>query len=274
MSDSSLNDAPLGRDVTYPQTYDPSQLFPIERAATQATLTLPGAWYGADIWNGYEVSWLNPRGLPRAALAQFIVPADSPRLIESKSFKLYLNSFNETQYSSTEEVAAVMQTDLSRVAGAEVTVSLRDDLSSLACRHEPLEGVCLDHLDVEIQHYQPEPSLLHAAPGAEVVSETLVSHLLKSNCPVTGQPDWGSVQVRYTGPRIDAGSLLKYIVSFRRHTEFHEHCVERMYCDIWQAIQPTSLFVMALYTRRGGLDINPWRSSHPVELGEVRTIRQ
>ena len=274
MSDSTLGHAPLGREVSYPQTYDPSQLFPIDRADTRATLTLPAGWHGADIWNAYEVSWLNRRGLPRAALARFVVPAESPRLIESKSFKLYLNSFNETRFDSSEEVQAVMQADLSRVAGGEVQVALMDRLDTLASHHAPLMGHCLDTQDVEIHHYLPEPGLLQAASGDEVVNETLVSHLLKSNCPVTGQPDWGSVQIRYSGRRIDRESLLKYIVSFRRHTEFHEHCVERMYCDIWNALRPESLFVMALYTRRGGLDINPWRSSHPIEVGELRTIRQ
>ena len=274
MSDTTLSQAPLGREVSYPQTYDPSQLFPIERAETRASLSLPGPWYGADIWNAYEVSWLNARGLPRAALAQFTVPADSPRLIESKSFKLYLNSFNESRYDSSEEVAAIMKADLSRVAGADVEVSLFDQLDQISSHHDPLDGRCVDSLDVEIQHYQPEPSLLQATISGNIVTESLVSHLLKSNCPVTGQPDWGSVLLRYTGPRLQPESFLKYVVSFRRHTEFHEHCVERMYCDIWQALQPESLFVMALYTRRGGLDINPWRSSHPVEMGAVRTVRQ
>ncbi len=273
MSDSPLSQAPLGREVAYPQTYDPSQLFPISRAQTRASLALPGPWFGADVWNAYEVSWLNSRGLPRAAVARFSFPADSANLVESKSFKLYLNSFNESRFDSAEEVAAQLKADLSRAVGAPVGVTLFsvDDAAALAYR--PLVGRCLDTLDVEIEHYLPQPALLRAV-SEEVVTETLVSHLLKSNCPVTGQPDWGSVQIRYTGPRIDPEGLLKYIVSFRRHTEFHEHCVERMYCDLWRALQPESLFVMALYTRRGGLDINPWRSSHPVEPETLRTLRQ
>lgn len=274
MSDQTLSQAPLGREVSYPERYDPALLFPIDRAPNRATLQQPGRWYGADIWNAYEVSWLNPRGLPRAALARFIVPADSPHLIESKSFKLYLNSFNETRYESAEEVAATMQADLSRVAGGEVDVWLDDNLAQYSATCSPLAGICLDGLDVAIDQYQPNAALLQPAVGHTVVTETLVSNLLKSNCPVTGQPDWGSVQVRYTGPRIDHVSLLKYIVSFRRHTEFHEHCVERMYCDLWQAVKPESLFVMARYTRRGGLDINPWRSSHPVKVDDDRTPRQ
>ena len=274
MPDSPLSQTTLGREVAYPQAYDASLLFPIERAPNRASLTLPGTWYGADIWNAYEVSWLNQRGLPRATLARFIGPADSPHLIESKSFKLYLNSFNESRYASAAEVAATMQADLSRVAEAQVAVHLQDDLASLQAHCRPLEGRCLDDLDIEIDRYTPDPTLLRRASGGPVVTETLVSHLLKSNCPVTNQPDWGSVQVRYTGPRLDPESLLKYIVSFRRHTEFHEHCVERMYCDLWQALEPEALFVMARYTRRGGLDINPWRSSHPVEVGDKRTPRQ
>ncbi len=274
MPDNMLTDAPLGREVAYPRTYDPGLLFPIERAPNRETLHRPGPWHGADIWNAYEVSWLNPRGLPRAAMARFTVPADSPNLIESKSFKLYLNSLNEERYTGPEEVAAILKADLSRAAGADVNVWLDAGLERLESVCRPLPGVCLDTLDVEIDRYEPDAGLLRRAEGGGAATETLVSNLLKSNCPVTGQPDWGSVQVRYMGPRLDPASLLKYIVSFRRHTEFHEHCVERMYCDIWKAIEPESLFVMARYTRRGGLDINPWRSSRPVVVGDDRTPRQ
>jgi len=274
MSESPLEHAPLGREVTYPDSYDPTLLFPLDRTGNRSSLNVPGPWYGADIWNAYEVSWLNRRGVPRAAMARFTVPADSPNLIESKSFKLYLNSFNEVRYDSTEEVAEFMRADLSQAAGAAVEVELQDDMAQLQAHCRPLQGRCVDDLDIEINQYQPDSGLLQRSPGGDIVSETLVSHLLKSNCPVTGQPDWGSVQVRYTSPRLDPESLLKYVVSFRRHTEFHEHCVERMYCDIWQALQPESLFVMARYTRRGGLDINPWRSSQPVTVKDERTPRQ
>ncbi len=274
MSDSSLHAAPLGRDVVYPTTYDPTVLFPIDRETNRQSLLRPGPWFGADHWNAYEVSWLNRRGLPQAAIARFVVPAESPCLIESKSFKLYLNSFNETRYDDAQQVAAIMRTDLSRVAGAEVQVTLETGLDRLEILCGPLPGQCLDQLDVEIERYEPDPSLLIVAADGEVVTESLVSNLLKSNCPVTGQPDWGSVLIRYTGRRIDHEGLLKYIVSFRRHTEFHEHCVERMYCDIWNAAQPEALYVEARYTRRGGLDINPWRSSQPVQFHEVRTPRQ
>lgn len=274
MSDVPFNENPLGREVEYPSHYDPALLFPIQRDTNRGSLRIPGRWYGADIWNAYEVSWLNRRGLPRAAIARFTVPADSPFLIESKSFKLYLNSLTEERYEDAAAVAAVLRADLSRAAGAEVGVWLEDDLASVEAHCRPLPGRCLDTLDVEIERYEPDAGILRRADGNEIVTETLVSNLLKSNCPVTGQPDWGSVQIRYTGPRIDPESLLKYIVSFRRHTEFHEHCVERMYCDLWQALQPRSLFVMARYTRRGGLDINPWRASEPHDVADARTPRQ
>lgn len=269
---SHLN--PLGRDVAYPETYDPGLLFPIERGTNRHSLELPDAWHGADIWNAYEISWLNRRGLPRAAMARFTVPADSPFLIESKSFKLYLNSLTEERYDDAAQVADVLRQDLGKAAGAEVDVWLSDDLAGMRASLEPLPGRCIDSLDVEIDRYVPDPALLRKAAGSEVVTESLMSNLLKSNCPVTGQPDWGSVLIRYTGPRIDPESLLKYIVSFRRHTEFHEHCVERMYCDLQQVLQPERLFVMARYTRRGGLDINPWRSSHPEKVEDLRTPRQ
>lgn len=280
MSDSNLLQGhsapsnPLGRDVAYPERYDPGLLFPIERNANRRSLAIPGNWYGADIWNAYEISWLNRRGLPRAAMARFTIPADSPFLIESKSFKLYLNSLSEERYDDAREVAAIMKRDLSAAAGAEVGVQIRDDLSATRASLGPLPGRCLDSLDVEIDRYTPDASLLRQRAGGGVVTETLVSNLLKSNCPVTGQPDWGSVLIRYTGPGIDEEGLLKYIVSFRRHTEFHEHCVERMYCDLWHALQPEYLLVLARYTRRGGLDINPWRSSRPEDVADLRIPRQ
>ena len=274
MSDDKLHDSILGRSVVYPDRYDPTLLFPIERALNRDSLKRPDHWFGADIWNAYELSWLNLRGVPRVALGRFTVPADSPRLIESKSFKLYLNSFNEERYASAEEVASIMRRDLSQAAGADIQVELDTGLSTQVLQCAPFEVESIDAIDVEVDRYTPDAGLLRCAPAAERVSETLVSDLLKSNCPVTGQPDWGSVQIRYTGPRIDRASLLKYIVSFRRHTEFHEHCVERMYCDIWDIIKPESLFVMARYTRRGGLDINPWRSSEFTNVEALRTPRQ
>ncbi len=274
MHDPALAQAPLGQEVAYPAAYDPGLLFPIERATNRAALAIPDTWYGADIWNAYEVSWLTPKGKPVVALARFTFPHDSPRLVESKSFKLYLNSFSEERCDSAQAVARLMERDLSRATGAAVGVELSPLGPQLSAEYGPLEGASIDDADIAISTYEPAPDLLQCVPGAGVVTETLVSDLLKSNCPVTGQPDWGSVQLRYTGAQIDRDALLRYIVSLRRHTEFHEHCVEKMYCDIWQACQPHSLLVYARYTRRGGLDINPWRSSAPAQVGQGRTPRQ
>ncbi|MGO3130408.1 MAG: NADPH-dependent 7-cyano-7-deazaguanine reductase QueF [Alcaligenes sp.] len=271
---SPLKDSPLGHDVVYPTHYDPSVLFGIERSLNRQALHVPEQWHGADIWNGYEISWLNPKGKPVVALARFVIPWNSPRIIESKSFKLYLNSFNDEVAEDMASLVQRMEQDLSAVAGATVQVSL---IPLHALNGQPitaLEGQSIDELDISIQDYTPQSGLLTCLPNAAVVTESLVSDLLKSNCPVTGQPDWGSVQVRYTGPQIDPASLLRYIVSLRRHTEFHEHCVERLYSDIQQSCQPERLLVYARYTRRGGLDINPWRSSHADSVEEPRLARQ
>lgn len=274
MLDPNLKNAPLGHDVVYPSAYDANLLFPIARAANRKTLALEPVWYGADIWNAYELSWLNAKGKPVVALGRFTFAPDSPNLIESKSFKLYLNSFNEERFASTQAVLERMQHDLDKAAQSRVDIRLQGLSHGEAKVYEALEGHSIDDADIEIDTYLPMPGLLKCVAGAKTVSESLTSDLLKSNCPVTGQPDWGSVQVRYTGAQIDRNALLQYIVSLRQHTEFHEHCVEKMYCDIWQACQPEALFVYARYTRRGGLDINPWRSSHPAQASLIRTIRQ
>ena len=271
---SQLSNAPLGHDTVYPQSYDPGLLFPIERAPNRESLGETPNWTGADIWNAYEISWLNPKGKPVVATARFVVPHDSPKLVESKSFKLYLNSFNEERFADESDVLERMRKDLAVVCGAEVEVALVPLAAQSGQSYQSMEGINIDGADVEIDTYTPSPDLLRCVPSAPQVEETLVSDLLKSNCPVTSQPDWASVQIRYTGPQIDREALLKYIVSLRQHDEFHEHCVEKMYCDIWRICQPRSLLVYARYTRRGGLDINPWRASHPVEVSQFRTVRQ
>ena len=274
MQDTHLAHAPLGQDVVYPVTYDAGLLFPIERARNRQQLNIPSVWHGADIWNAYELSWLDARGKPVVAIGRFVFDHRSPRLIESKSFKLYLNSFNEERQQDEATVRGTLQRDLERACGGPVEVSLQRLGDGQALQCAPMDGISIDGADIEISAYEPTPGLLQCVADAPQVTETLTSDLLKSNCPVTGQPDWGSVQVRYTGPRIDRDALLRYIVSLRRHTEFHEHCVEKMYCDIWQACQPESLFVYARYTRRGGLDINPWRSSAATSVIDARTPRQ
>lgn len=275
MHDSSLHDAPLGHEVSYPRHYDASLLFPLPRANNRQALDLPAQWHGQDIWHAYELSWLNPKGKPVVAMGRFLFDHDTPFLIESKSFKLYLNSLNETRFDHVRDLAGILLEDLRRAAGSErveVELDLEGLRKPLLCA--PLDGICIDDLDIHIDHYQPDPDLLAVVPGGPVVTETLCSDLLKSNCPVTGQPDWGSVQIRYTGPQLDRARLLAYIVSLRRHDEFHEHCVERMYCDIRQRCRPSALTVYARYTRRGGLDINPWRSSEPQAPKAARQPRQ
>lgn len=250
---------PLGKSTVYVDQYDPAQLFPIEREESwkrsgQNRYVVP--FYGEDIWNGYEISWLNLKGKPMQCMAEFRIPADSPYLIESKSFKLYLNSFNQSCFASAAAVQDLMTKDLSKAAGAAVSVvfhTLDYEFPSAPAAH------CIDDLDIEVHSYQPEAKLLQLGQGQH--QGWLVSHLLKSNCPVTGQPDWGSVYIYYEGQQILNESLLAYIVSMRQHQGFHEQCAEQIYQDIWQHCAPQSLTVYARYVRRGGLDINPFRSS-------------
>jgi 7-cyano-7-deazaguanine reductase len=277
----------LGKASAYKDQYDPSLLFPLPRAAKREEIgvqvkkgsTLP--FLGADLWTAYELSWLNPRGKPQVAIAHVTVPCETPNIVESKSFKLYLNSFNNSQFADADEVKVRLRMDLSeavwRGSGKSGFVGLRL-LTPEQFDQEPiheLDGLSIDRLDVECTQYQPAPELLSAAFDEQPVTETLTSSLLKSNCLVTGQPDWGSVQISYSGPQIDQAGLLQYLVSFRQHNEFHEQCVERIYMDVMRRCKPTKLTVYARYTRRGGLDINPWRSSHPQTLPpNVRTARQ
>ncbi|MCH8531547.1 MAG: NADPH-dependent 7-cyano-7-deazaguanine reductase QueF [Saccharospirillum sp.] len=269
--------SPLGKQSAYIAEYDPSLLFPIERQAKREEIGIAGElpFEGVDIWNAYEVSWLNEKGKPVVAMAEFFIPAHSPCLIESKSFKLYLNSFNQTRLSSVGEAAGRMRQDLSAAAGTDVRVTLVP-LSQLGASANiaQLPGECLDDLDVTIDTYQADPGLLKSDPD-EIVHERLHSHLLKSNCLVTGQPDWGSVVIDYQGPRLDHEALLKYLISFRQHNEFHEQCVERIFQDVQQHCKASRLTVYARYVRRGGLDINPYRSNDPgFEANNERLVRQ
>jgi 7-cyano-7-deazaguanine reductase len=279
MSNTNQPEAsPLGKPTAYQGQYTPSLLFPIARAPKRTEIGLVGTlpFFGFDLWNAYEVSWLNPRGKPQVAIASFTVPADSPNIIESKSFKLYLNSFNQTRVDSPEALVDLLRTDLSAGFGAPVHVQLTLPESFGALRVAELEGLLLDRLDIEVNEYRPNPALLRANHADAIVEETLVSHLLKSNCLVTGQPDWGSVQIRYVGPQIDQEGLLQYLIGFRDHDEFHEQCVERIFMDILRQCQPQKLAVYARYTRRGGLDINPWRSNFTTAQrpSNLRSARQ
>ncbi|AHY43471.1 NADPH-dependent 7-cyano-7-deazaguanine reductase QueF [Stutzerimonas decontaminans] len=269
--------SPLGKSSAYVATYSPHLLFPIPRAPKWAELgltaeTLP--YQGVDLWNCYELSWLLPSGKPVVAIGEFEIPADSPNIIESKSFKLYLNSLNQSVFESREALVEVMSRDLSAVAGKPVKVRLRTLDEVTAEGVAVLPGRCIDDLDVTIEHYDhPQPELLTCDTG-RVVEELLHSHLLKSNCPVTGQPDWGSVVVEYRGAALQAESLLAYLVSFRQHADFHEQCVERIFLDLQRLLQPEKLTVYARYVRRGGLDINPYRSTEALVVDNRRLVRQ
>lgn len=273
----------LGKPVRYADQYDPSLLFPMARAPKRLEIGIAGAppFFGADLWTAFELSWLNRRGKPQVAIAHFTIPCETPNIVESKSLKLYLGSYNATVFGSAEEVRDRLRADLSeavwRGAPAPSSVGVRLLLPDLFDQEpvQELDGLSLDRLDIDCSRYTPAPDLLKAAVGEQPVEEVLTSNLLKSNCLVTGQPDWGSVQIHYTGPQIEQGGLLQYLVSFRNHNEFHEQCVERIFMDLWRQCRPTRLAVYARYTRRGGLDINPLRTSHPMALpANVRTARQ
>jgi 7-cyano-7-deazaguanine reductase len=274
---STPDQSPLGKHTDYRNRYTPALLFAIPRSRGRDALGIRGAlpFHGVDIWNAYELSWLDRRGKPVVALAEFHVPADSPAIIESKSFKLYLNSFSGERLDEP-TLREHLSRDLSEAVGAPVAVHLTAATDFAGQRIEQPPGIVIDDLDIAIDDYgPPNPDYLRAATDAAPVEETLLSNLLKSNCPVTGQPDWGSISIRYAGAPIDRAGLLRYLVSFREHREFHEHCVERMFADITARCAPARLDVYARYTRRGGLDINPFRSSEPHHTpGNPRGARQ
>ena len=273
----------LGKVATYADRYDVGLLYPLPRAAQRELIGVKDRpiFLGADLWTAYELSWLNARGKPQVALGRFTVPSESTHLVESKSLKLYLNSFNNTVFADLDAVRQTLQKDLSEavwrggVVQSGVGVQLMSPEQYAKEKITEMDGLSLDRLDLDCTHYQPAPELLSTATNEAPVTETLCSNLLKSNCLVTGQPDWGSISISYSGAQIDQAGLLQYIVSFRNHNEFHEHCVERIFMDIWTRCKPTKLTVYARYTRRGGVDINPWRSSHAQALPpQVRTARQ
>jgi len=274
----SESNSELGKKSEYDAYYNADKLFPIPRAAKRTEIgidpeNLP--FYGFDSWNHYEVSWLNPKGKPIAAMAEIVYDCSSPDIIESKSLKLYFNSFNNTVFNSVAEVEETVKADLARRLQVDVIVVIQPlALIKSVIIDNAFSGECIDNLDVNCSIYSVDPTLLFAA--GEFVEETLYSDLLKSNCLVTFQPDWGSVQIRYKGPKINREGLLKYIVSFRNHNEFHEQCIERIFVDIMTYCKPTELTVYGRYTRRGGLDINPFRSTIKPDqhIKKIRLPRQ
>lgn len=277
-----LRDLPLGQDVSYPTAYDPTLLFPIARAEARLQIGIKAGalpFRGWDLWNAYEMSWLSPQGMPQIAMLRLTVDCQSPNIIESKSLKLYLNSFNQAAFVSTEHMLETLRKDLSHAAGAQVEVTLILPQDFAALQIKEFDGIDLDTQSLTIDCYEPNADLLsltlHPSGTSHIVHESLFSRLLKSNCPVTSQPDWACVKIDYTGPQIDRTGLLKYIVSFRMHNGFHEQCVETIFQDIMEKCAPQTLSVYARYTRRGGLDINPWRATSSMTAPTLeRSARQ
>lgn len=273
----SVHNSQLGQVTDYPTQYDPSILFPIARAEGRAALGVnaPDAIsQGVDVWHVFELSWFDDSGKPKVAIGRITVPAHSPNLIESKSLKLYFNSLNFKHFANDAELIELVIQDLSKAAGSPVQFELLD-VDHLTT-HVP-EGICLDDLSMTVSPAPTEPdaSLLTLDSSHQIVEETLYSNLLRSNCPVTGQPDWGTIFIRYRGTKLHRASVLTYLISYRQHSGFHEQCVEQIFADIWQKLKPETLAIHAQYTRRGGLDINPCRSSDPLWLPKVtRLARQ
>ncbi len=297
MNDTQLHNAQLtlGKSVHYSNTYDPSLLFAIKRIHKRQELNLNInnlPFFGVDIWNHYELSWLNNNGKPCVAICSLIYDCSSSNIIESKSMKLYFNSFNNTKFIDIVALLHIIVQDISACIDAPVTIYLYNldgelitshginhchDYELIACRG--LQGQCLDDLDILCDDYNYNKNHLQLdrnSKNYDMIHEVLYSNLLKSNCLITNQPDWGSIQIEYQGIKIDHIGLLKYLISFRNHNEFHEQCIERIFCDIWQQCQPQKLIVFARYTRRGGIDINPYRSSIPINqnISNIRLIRQ
>ncbi|PKB88233.1 NADPH-dependent 7-cyano-7-deazaguanine reductase QueF [Ewingella americana] len=273
----ALSQLTLGKSTPYRDQYDASLLQAVPRSMNREPLglfpdNLP--FHGADIWTLYELSWLNDKGLPQVAVGEISLNANSINLIESKSFKLYLNSFNQTKFASWDKVLETLKHDLSACAEGDVSVTLTRLEEVEGSPVGRFTGECIDNQDITIDNYEFSTDYLAQAAGDEIVEESLVSHLLKSNCLITHQPDWGSVQIQYRGPKINREALLRYLVSFRNHNEFHEQCVERIFNDIMHFCAPETLAVYARYTRRGGLDINPWRSNFPFTPATARLVRQ
>ncbi|XGW45433.1 NADPH-dependent 7-cyano-7-deazaguanine reductase QueF [Haemophilus influenzae] len=275
--DNSLKSLKLGQKTEYASQYDRTLLQPVPRALNRDGLGITQNQpftIGTDIWTAYEISWLNEKGLPQVAIADIYLDYQSQNLIESKSFKLYLNSFNQSKFADFNAVQQTMQRDLIECAQGDVKVRLNPVAVYDAQKIEHLQGDCIDEQDIEITSYEFNANWLKDCVSDEIVEEKLVSHLLKSNCLITNQPDWGTLHIHYVGKKINHEKLLRYVVSFRQHNEFHEQCVERIFCDLMHYAKPEKLTVYARYTRRGGLDINPFRSNFENLPENLRLARQ
>ncbi len=274
-----MSDITLGSTSLYPDTYDAGLLAPIPRSISRGSLlgSAPLPFAGYDLWTAYELSWLDALGKPLSAIGEFKFRYDSDAIIESKSFKYYLNSFNQTRFSSIDEVKALMTKDLQIASGGEVEVEiapLEQNSAMELFTLRDLPGSCVDQINIgEVSFYTPSSSLLKTGPQ-RVSQQAIYSHLLKSNCPVTGQPDWASIWIEYSGQEILPDSFLKYVISYRQHQDFHENCVEKIFLDIIRECNPNELSIYARYIRRGGLDINPFRSNCTALAPKVRLARQ
>lgn len=271
LPENNFNDvhhSELGKRTIYPQGYSSAYLCPIARAGKRLEIGIdPDAipFVGFDCWNHYEVSWLNEKGKPIVAIAEIVYDCNSPFIVESKSLKLYFNSFNQFKFKSADQIIQTIQKDLGPILKTPVAVALYPLHSTqLPPLRTAFGGLCLDDLDIECSIYTPDPNFLRTENTW--LTESIYSDLLKSNCLVTHQPDWGSVQISYEGNKINHKGLLHYIVSYRDHNEFHEQCIERIFVDILNRCSPKKLSVYGRYTRRGGLDINPYRSTHAVDF--------
>jgi len=264
----------LGRHTPVVDRYTPGLLYPIPRATGRSSIACEAGlpFSGVDLWHAYEISWLDSLGKPQVRVARLTIPASSPNLVESKSLKLYLNSLNNARFADDQEVTSTIIKDVARTVGCDVQLELLA-VDDHALSGVELAGQCVDFLETDAPAGEPCASMLELRPG-DPVQEQLHSHLLRSLCPVTGQPDWASVWIHYEGSALDHRSLLRYIIAYRQHQEFHEQCVERMFCDIQQRIDPRFLHIQAFYTRRGGLDINPFRSTDPAARPLPRMNRQ
>lgn len=273
-TDTQLEKSTLGKTTEYITKYNPTLLFPIARAPKRAEInvTSPLPFYGCDIWNAYELSWLNEKGKPQVAIGELIVPCDTPNIVESKSVKLYFNSLNNTRFPDLETVTSTIREDLSKSAGKgiDIRVRLLNDVEDI--RTESFSGICIDDLDIATDDYQVNPNLL--STENEEAEEILFSNYFKAICLATGQPDWASIRIQYRGNKLNREGLLKYLISYRNHSEFHEQCIERVYMDILKHCQPNHLTIEARFTRRGGIDINPIRSTEKITPTNRRQIRQ
>lgn len=272
----SLSNSILGKNSAYKDKYDKTLLFKIPRSNNRNELRIDNnklPFYGIDIWNAYELSWLNKKGKPCVAIGVFYVPVDSDNIVESKSFKLYLNSFNNYVVDSIKELEKIILEDLSDAVNAKVSGKLLP-IDTRIEFGKP-NSINIDYLDIECEKYGPPDNNLIEYEDI-LVEEEINSNLLKSNCLVTGQPDWGTIIINYKGKKLKHESILKYLVSFRNYNEFAEQCAERIFMDIKKSINPEFLSIYIVYTRRGGIDICPYRStdSNYTLPNNARLIRQ